>query len=826
MAPQPKASPKKEKKASYDSEWEEVVSINSYALFMAYLSMAVRGMGVLVLTWSTVVLLGGFVSMLQEKDFWCLTIITLVQTAGVFDVSLNEKLKYIRKSYFGFLRAIYATVVRKHNEVGTGGRRNADNDDPSVVRLLVAIVVSFVQQTVFAVILCPLAALYLCGLVITGGISLWRLIRRDYGDMDGDANLQPALNVLYTLALFQAILFCYRFFSYSAGYGLVHKVVEEYQLGKSARNSVVEYLRETRNGCAKDPSFVKERNLVTYAVRLMKSESSGSYLSGARILDALLAQPKLKGQHSMIAQLIGSASCNHVVEKLLQALDSRSQQDDEIMELAARIVVHLTGEIHLNRFPQGILCISSLLETSQRQPDDDSAPSGEFKVLMVQGLVILDRLAADKQNCRAICEAPSLLFKVMAPISSDMLHHIDHGEWSDIAAASLQVMCRIVTSPGRTGNNLRRQIVNNPEVVHSMERILGCDTCDDKLYILAIKILTKLPMGAPSPGNESQGKFILESQGKFIKMLAGIFTSETKDSSIRKLAGEALAMLSERSATIFLQENGGVVNDLSKMLLSARDNTYRISAAETLKHLCIHYKENDDYFKTLIEAMKDVTIKILVEILPCGLTKNEVQAGNGTAKDKYQTLGSDLEDGHDGGGASHVNGRDEIISFVQQNVEQHVDRKLCAALLSLCASTFDKLVNEEGHDLAALVNGISLALGDAEFGFVGKLKEMVRTNSKPTANCLMIMKVISKIAISMMKQGGWHVKEDLESLDSLMLSLSTASKSMLALEGFMIFASTDRRAMKHFGTLASLVNQAQELLDKIKSEHRPEIIPA
>ncbi|KAE8768865.1 hypothetical protein D1007_59629 [Hordeum vulgare] len=175
--------------------------------------------------------------------------------------------------------------------------------------------------------------------MITGGISLWRLILRDYGEVDGGANLQPALNVLYSLALFQGVLFCYRFFSYSAGDG---------------------------------------------------------YLSGARILDTLLAQSELTEQHSMIAQLIGSASCSQIVENLLQALDSRSRQDKEIMELAARILVKLAGEIHLKKFPQVIPCISSLLETSQRQPDDDSAPSGEFKLLMKQGLLILDSLAADK----------------------------------------------------------------------------------------------------------------------------------------------------------------------------------------------------------------------------------------------------------------------------------------------------------------------------------------------------------------------------------------------------------------------------------------------
>ncbi|KAL5205807.1 hypothetical protein ABZP36_034016 [Zizania latifolia] len=800
-----------------DSRWEEVEKINSYALFMGYLSMAIRGMGFLVVLWTTAVLLGGFVSMLQKNDFWSLTVITLAQTIGVFDVFLNEKLRDFRKSFFGLVGTITAMLFK--------GSQNGSDYSLSGLRLLLAYVLLVLQLLVFAVIMCPLAALYLFGLLITTGLSLWRLIQRDYGKVDSDAakNLELALNVLYSLALIQGVLFFYYSASRLSGRRLANIIAGIYGFEEDdadGRAAVIDYMRQTRNNCQKDPSSVRGRNLVTFAVELMKPElslSSGDYISGARILDKLLSQEKLSEQHALIRQLVGSsASSPMLMEKLLQRLYYTCPLDHDVRVLAARIVAHLAGEITLTRFPQGIRCIYSLLDMTtttqgQKQDDyDDSAQSDHYKELMVQGLDILYKLAAMEDNCRIIInttEGQHLLSKAMAPVSANLLHRIDHEAWSDIVQRSLQLMSRLVAAPGETGDKLRSQVLNNSDAISTMNKILNCQECTKKkLYILAIKILTKLPMAV-----ESSSSMSTNSREKSTKLLVAIFTDKTKDTSMRQMAGEALAVLSDQSesnATIIFEASDTIVKDLTVILLDVSNNRgYRKSAAEILEYLYIRYKNDDDYLKNLTEAMKDVLPKVLTEIFLLSWTQKE----KGTNKMKSPATNADIE--RQGCGPSQDNA--DVNKQTENVKEKKVDRKLYAALLSLSVTIFGNLISDH-KDLVGLAN--TIAPGDAAFSFAEKLKEVVEGNSKQaTANCLRILKITTRMIISLINLEGGRVGADLE---SLMQSLSKASKNMLQLEGFMIFSSSSQHGAStgRANILASLVKKAQVLLEEEKKK--------
>jgi hypothetical protein len=164
----------------------------------------------------------------------------------------------------------------------------------------------------------------------------------------------------------------------------------------------------------------------------------------------------------------------------------------------------------------------------------------------------------------------------------------------------MEVMRRLVTAPGKTGEEVRRRISGDMEAMASMERILKCKECSD-LLLQSLEIYTRLHERTLS--NK-------ESWRSLINILVHTFTQFYVKDDIRGLAGEKLAALSshghgKENAKIILQVKEEVIDDLTKMLANPNErNKFKIRAAQILEQLCIHLTDDDEYLQCLKKALK------------------------------------------------------------------------------------------------------------------------------------------------------------------------------------------------------------------------------
>ncbi|KAM3271387.1 hypothetical protein ACQJBY_041904 [Aegilops geniculata] len=797
------------------------MTINSYAALMGYLYMAIKGVGFLILTWTTVVLLGGFVSALHKKDFWCLTFITLVtavQTTGIFDVYLNERLTYILSSAYDMLEGSLSAFSSKN--VSQEGRNVVITPQKIIWAYLSSIWVFLervsvvVQMLVLAILVCPLTAVYMFGGLMSAGVSLLRLIQHDYGgNSDEQANLKPAMDTLYSLASLQGVLFFYRFIFGRAGKRMVMDLIPTY--GHDEHKAVWTYLSDTRIGCEKNPSFARGRNFITHAVDLIGSRSPHDCLSGVHLLYTAIwfgeSGPKIasSNKHRLMKHLIMSALSSPVLEKLLQTLNPRGVYGKEMTQMrnkAAGIVAYLALDIHLEQFPVGIQYISSLIGTFEEYRLIKSYPKGnnvgdweDHGKLVLRGLCILRKLAADENNHKIMSETQGLLPKILAPLTSDLIHQFSDGPWSiRVVEGSLKVMHLLVAALGETGSRIRREISNNKEAIHTMETILNCRHCNVKLREKAMRILTQLYMDT-------------KSSPTFIKMLVAIFAAGAVDRSIRELAGEALAKLCFQrggNTCIILQLDGDVVGSLTKILLDDENRVCRIRAAEILEHMCnihhtlalsmksdesisieIQHNQDDECISKMKKIMTSIMPKVLEKILGYEFSKDETQAR--AEPDQLEIVVKEEERG-----VEDQKYWDEV-ELEEDESENDEHEEFCAPLLSLCVTVFDTFISAD-QDLQFDV--ISLPK---------KLNEMVEKNSDLTVRCLRLMKTTCQMVTSMMEHNGNYGKND---LDSLMNALSSASEHMRHLDMTMVFAIEEDGAqrMKPLRSLSSLVKEAKE----------------
>ncbi|KAF7050133.1 hypothetical protein CFC21_058542 [Triticum aestivum] len=736
-------------------------SLNSYALLQAYVLMAVTGLGYLALTWSTVVLLGGFVTSLGNKDFWCLTCISLVQAARIFNDSGDN------------LFPIFLTLMQKLARKVLANR-------VTVLWVQVVFVITQILSMPVLVVVIIAGIVYAFGPVACIVLSVWRLWQHDYGNTEGDdnkANLVPALIIFYCLVICQVVLYYIWWLIDRSAMWVVVSFCKECNLPKEWGSiSVVDYLYDTRVKCWRDPTSIDGRKLINYAVDLVDSESQKDYLSGARMLDTFI-----KLEADVRSLLLPSRP---KIQKLIDTLGWRSS-NRELREVVARIVAYLAGDIHLSQFPGAIRCISSLLDTTlpywnNQQGDNHHSPPRESKQdtgaarerlisfvkgidkyiendfrnqvdsngdgwneLILQGLTILERLAFDPHNCSDICNTPDLLPKIMAPLYSSTLIQDING-----------------SSVGR------------------------------ELQMRAIEILTE-------PAFDSSANLCTGIKENLIKKQLQIFLTDDEggEEKLRVTAGKSLALLSRiKTISMFIvMEQNNILDRLNEILDAKNNITYRIVASEILENLCTHCTLDKDYLKEAL--LPKVLTEVLVskrDELPCLARVTEaVKAIVATKKHEENQAVSGPSDDEENQLPSKHSGK--IKSSNQTNKE--FQEALLSLTLVVCVSAND-------------FNDVAREISLQESEFVRNLKAIVEQSCKARADCLRIVKLCGQIAILMLQRS--HVTADLE---ECVKSLCKASKIMSNLESCMLFAGTDCGVKKTARPLLSdIAKKASQLV--------------
>ncbi|CAN6334344.1 unnamed protein product [Urochloa humidicola] len=410
------------------------------------------------------------------------------------------------------------------------------------------------------------------------------------------------------------------------------------------------------------------------------------------------------------------------------------------------------------------------------------------------GLSILKKLAADEQNRNVMCSTEGLLPRIMAPLCCRVLnlHGVDHEAWEDIIAeASLDVMDRLVRATGEAGKALRSNI-GNEDTMRTMEGILH--RWPRHTHKIAMDLLTLLCTDA-SLGMQETAK-------GFIQFLLNTFTDGNGKYSIRGFAGRKLALLSSQRADIILRLDGILVS-LKDIFQSHPRSTLGLIAVEIMDDLCGgNYTDDDgECHSNMKNAMTAVMPQVLTELFRCDgpteeATPTEIEEATPRGTEGAVSIGIPPKDE----GSQITLQSDSSLSHQRNREAEQIDiTEWQIALLPLSTKFFDKYASHDDQILPSLLNEVA-----------PNLTKMANAKMQPTDYNLEIMKLITKLVISLVGNG--YVTEG---MDILMASLTRASNEMMDFDGPVLCSPgfEDSGANKTFSTLCSLVEEAQKLVD-------------
>ncbi|KAG6435510.1 hypothetical protein SASPL_100384 [Salvia splendens] len=637
-----KASSATDASSSLSSARAPEKQLTLFALRLAVLEKTASGIGTLGFIWATVVLLGGFAITLDKTDFWFITIILLIEGTRIFSRSHELELQHqatwsITEAGISTFRAIKnafsSSRTAKHRttrqlRTDWGEKRPPTRTwTSSEVPLLSYGKWMFISTNVSRV----LHWLQLASAVSCVVLSMIKLVHRDFGDMEKDnsdkRNRESALIIFYSLSLSEALLFLLEkaYWEWKLTFDSLLEIVnKECELGDSGLISIRRFFYDAYSKCVNGSVFDGlKMDMVSFAIELLSSNSPDENLIGARILRRFATSSRFS-QDTL--QKIGISL--PVVERLVEMLNWKDEEEEEIRYSAAEILSELASKKHNSQRIAGIAgaleSISCLLHRSRGHGRVTDQISEKKKKKRGQGhgrpwsfnnvgLEILKKLARDHDICGKIGNTKGLLPKIIDFAHADEI--LLRGPSSETATVklSMQVLKMLASTAGAAGRQLRREISEIVLTIGYIRDVLRYGDRHPELQILGIEILTSLAI-------EEDATERIGATGGVVKELFRIFFNDSipeEQQHVRAAAGEALAMLALESDSTC---RGILKLGLNEHLVTAVEAPLlRVNAARILRNLfafsgddCFHHlKSLTAAAPTILEAIMREEGKLL-----------------------------------------------------------------------------------------------------------------------------------------------------------------------------------------------------------------------
>ncbi|CAO2204035.1 unnamed protein product [Urochloa humidicola] len=206
----------------------------------------------------------------------------------------------------------------------------------------------------------------------------------------------------------------------------------------------------------------------------------------------------------------------------------------------------------------------------------------------VLGMLILERLAYDLDNCAEIGRATDLISNIIAFISyRTITSNSDDEQQKTMACLSLNLVRRLANTGEKIGSKLRQELWDNPLLLRKFAGTLEDSHSGPEILEPAMDIIAKLAWDEEARQEIGGSQVII---GKLVHAFLGReHTNMYHDQPVRMVAGEALANLAIGSTVncraILKEQRYDIIKELKNMLYNI---DYQYIAASLLQNLCAH----------------------------------------------------------------------------------------------------------------------------------------------------------------------------------------------------------------------------------------------